>query len=122
VGHEECVDSKFRRYDSITYTKVDDEDACMNKCSGFAQTGSLIGFEYTPVVKWCYCLFDDEYLDNMDKPEDAATINTCPEGAGLVSGTEIGSVVLKGGALCYRYGPSRLKVSRSASNAILVQL
>ena len=28
VGHEECVDSKFTRYDSITYTKVETEEAC----------------------------------------------------------------------------------------------
>ena len=52
-------------------------------------------------------------MDN--KPEDAATVNTCNMGTGPVSGTEIGSVVLKGGPLCCRYGPFGLKVRNTAN-------
>ena len=125
VGHEECVDSEFNRYDSITYMAIDDEDECKATCRVHAglEDLTLRGMEYTPAASWCYCLFDDGDIDSFaeegKKPEDAATVNICTEGAGPVSGTEIGSVVLKGGPLCYRYGPSGLKVSTNAATAKL---
>ena len=123
VGHEECVDSEFNRYDSITYMAIDDEDECKATCRVHAGSEDLTlrGMEYTPAASWCYCLFDDGDIDSFaeegKKPEDSATVNICTEGTGPVSGTEIGSVVLKGGPLCYRYGSSGLKVSTNTANA-----
>jgi len=110
VGHEECVDAEFNRYDSIAYVGIDGEGACERKCGAFT-TEKLIGLEYTPAARWCMCLFEDDYLDAIECPIEAAVCSTCPEGKGEVKGTEIGSVVLKGGPLCYRYGPPGLKPS-----------
>jgi len=76
------VDSEFNRYDSMTYTKVEDEDECINLCSYFQNTGFLRGLEYTPAAEWCYCLFENDKLEDMDKPEDDAIVSTCNTGTG----------------------------------------
>merc|ERR1719491_941157 len=111
VGHEECVDVKYNRYESVAYLEVPSREACQDKCSVYEETGSLIGYEYTSSVRWCYCLVEDGSLlsdvrGDENCPEDAVSCNVCPSGSGPVGGTEIGDGITLDGTspACYRYG------------------
>ena len=105
MGTNECVDDDHKKYDSAQYLPVDDAKACQAKCSEFAETGALVGFEYTAEAQWCFCLFAEGYLESEGCPKGADRCTTCNGGSGPVGGTSFfGDLQFDFGPVCYRYG------------------